>query len=305
MTIDNGIITANSTNFDKNFIGKNNSKTVLTADEYLHNTIKGLVTFSETSSASFKNIDIDYTGTSSNSITLEGTSSLVIENAVINKNIDTTTGTNITFVGNTHFKDNSTLPKSFVLKQKNNVILKLKNIPAYTGTDTGNSKLAAIELENPSYNLVVMEGAEGQDLTQEIVERFEIHNPGYYLAFDSQSKKGVVKLSSIKIEEPTFGGCSIEINGNISFGQNGIGLLGRADTDQEIRVTARDSDGNALNVTSVKQYLGATMISDATETPETEKTIQFKRSELETYGLEIRFMYKQIEYGTMLTVKIQ
>ena len=171
----------------------------------------------------------------------------------------------------------------------------------------GTSKLAAIKVATPSSNLPVIQAIDGQEATKAQIDRFELHNNGYYLDYDETSKKGVVKLSWAQIKEPTVGGCTINITGNISTGDDGICLLGRGDLPQSIKVTTADRDGNALIITSVKQYLGNTVISSAPDStlPQTEKTISFERSKKETYGLEIRFKYNEIEYSEMFTVKIQ
>ena len=184
---------------------------------------------------------------------------------------------------------------------RDGVVLKIKDI------DDETSKLASIVVATPSPNLNVIQSATDDDITQAQVNRFELHNNGYYLAYDSTSKKGIVKLSSIQIIEPTFGGCTINIDGNMSSGDSDsdIYLLVRSNSAQNIKVTVKGPDGKLLKINSVKQYLGKSIVSSSTETLETEKEILFERSYEETYGLEVRFIYNNIEYSEMLTVKVK
>ena len=84
-----------------------------------------------------------------------------------------------------------------------------------------------------------------------------------------------------------------------------IPVVGQSTATNEITVTVTDPNNTALVITSVKQYLGNTLITSASTTQgtETQKIITLQRSENEVYGLEIRFLYNNIEYGEMLTIK--
>ena len=293
-----GTVTAKDTNIDKNYTGSGSSSLVLETINKESNTLKGSVTLEDSASATIRNTSIGVEA-GNNSIIIKNSSSATLENVEITKNIDAQSS--ITFLGNTHFTGDISSASSYVLSLKNNVVLKIGDMLP------GTNKLAAIKVATPSSNLPVIQAIDNQEATKAQIDRFELHNNGYYLDYDETSKKGVVKLSWAQIKEPTVGGCTINITGNISTGDDGICLLGRGDLPQSIKVTAADRDGNALIITSVKQYLGNTVISSAPDStlPQTEKTISFERSKKETYGLEIRFKYNEIEYSEMFTVKIQ
>lgn len=306
-----GTFTASSTDFEKNLVCYRDSSFELTALAADRKSIKGSVTLNDSSSAVFSNVNIgaEVASSTSNSIVLKNSSSAVFENVEVNKNIDAqsttdenkivTAHSNITFAGTTHFTGNVSSASSYVLNLRDGVVLKLKDVPA------GDEKLAAIKVAVPSFNLPVIETAdETQEIIAEQIERYELHNPGYYLAYDSESKKGVIKLSAIQVQEPTFGGCTITLNIDPGLSENGVYVLGKNDSPLDITVKVKDKDNNELNITSVKQYLGMTEISAAAGAAGTEKTISFIRDHYEIYSLEIRFIYNRIEYSTMLTVKI-
>ena len=293
-----GIFTAESTDFNNNV--ECNEKSVFTASALAadRKNIAGTVTLNNESTATFTNINIGTEKTSSSStssstsiptsITQNDTSSAIYNNVEITKNMIAKTGTSVTFVGNTHFSGDINTSSAYTLTLNNGVVLKLKDVAL------GNEKLAAIKASTPSYNLPIIEPVQGQTLSAELLNRYELH-------------KGIVKLSSIQIIEPTLGGCSISLDGNITVGgdgSNGIVNLAKGNDKQEITATVTDPDGNALIIESLKQYLGNTEISSSTGNPAEEKVILFERSRYEVYGLEIRFKYNEIEYGIMLTVKI-
>ena len=235
------------------------------------------------------------------SINLNNTSSAVFENVEITRSLDAKAGSSITFAGSTHFTGDVTSANSSTLNLASDVVLKIKDVEA------GDDKFAAIKAASPSANLTIIQSAvEGQALTEEQIKRYELHNPGYYLAYDDTKAEGIAKLSSIQIIEPTFGGCTINIAGDKTTSSTGIISIGRDTSTGEkpLVITVNDPDENELTVTNVIQYLGKTRIQSAEGSEATERTISFKCSELETYGLEIRFIYNEIEYSTMLTVKI-
>lgn len=298
-----GNIIATDTNFDKNYTGSGNSSLILvtTDSNSESNYIKGSVTLEDSASAIIRNTNIGAEA-GSNSINIKNTSSAILENVEITKNVDAQSS--ITFLGNTHFTGDISSSSSYLLSLKDGVVLKIGDMLP------GTSKLAAIKVvASPSSNLPVIEAIEGQEATLAHIKRFELHNPGYYLDYDAASKKGLVKLSWGQIQEPTFGGCTISFGegSNITSGDDDILILARGDNPQSITVKASDSAGTPLVIKSVKQYLGNSVISSAPDstTEQTEKTISFQRSMKETYGLEIRFIYDGIEYGEMFTVKIQ
>ena len=277
------------------------STTSFTALSTARKNIKGSVTLNNSSTASFTNMNLGADITTATSVTLNNTSSAVFENVEINKNLDAKAGSGITFAGATHFTGDVTSANSSTLNLASGVVLKIKDVEA------GDSKLAAIKAASPSSNLTIIQSAvEGQTLTEAQVNRYELHNPGYYLAFDDTNAKGIAKLSSMQIKEPTFGGCTINIAGDKTTSSTGIISIGRDTSTGEkpLVITVTDPAGNALTVTNVKQYLGRTEIQSSSGSAATERTISFKCSELETYGLEIRFKFNEIEYSTMLTVKI-
>ncbi|MBO4857759.1 MAG: hypothetical protein J5527_04535 [Treponema sp.] len=284
-----GNFTANSCNMEMKLAcwGSSSFSDIGTAAG--NNSITGTVILNNSSSATFKNIAIN------DAVTLKNTSNGVFENVVFAKNVDAQS--TITFAGTTRFATAATN----TLTLRDGVVLKIKDI------DDETSKLASIVVATPSPNLNVIQSATDDDITQAQVNRFELHNNGYYLAYDSTSKKGIVKLSSIQIIEPTFGGCTINIDGNMSSGDSDsdIYLLVRSNSAQNIKVTVKGPDGKLLKINSVKQYLGKSIVSSSTETLETEKEILFERSYEETYGLEVRFIYNNIEYSEMLTVKVK
>ncbi len=297
-----GNFTATRSEIEKNNLTCNGSSTTsFTALATARKNIKGSVTINNSSTASFTNMNLGADITTATSVTLNNTSSAVFENVEINKNLDAKAGSGITFAGATHFTGDVTSANSSTLNLASGVVLKIKDVEA------GDSKLAAIKAASPSSNLTIIQSAvEGQTLTEAQVNRYELHNPGYYLAFDDTNAKGIAKLSSMQIKEPTFGGCTINIAGDKTTSSTGIISIGRDTTTGEkpLVITVTDPAGNALTVTNVKQYLGRTEIQSATGSAATERTISFKCSELETYGLEIRFKFNEIEYSTMLTVKI-
>ncbi len=296
-----GNVIATDTNIDKNYSGSGGSTLVLvTSDNNSEsNYIKGSVTLENTASAIIRNTRIGEEVTQTNSINIKNTSSATLENVEITKGIDAQSS--ITFLGNTHFTGNISSESSSVLSLKDGVVLKIGDM------STGTSKLAAIKVASPSSNLPVIQAIEGQEATSAQIARFELHNPGYYLGYDAATKKGIVKLSWGQIQEPTFGGCTIHITGNITSGDDDIWILARGENPQSITVTAKDSANNPLVIKSVKQYLGNSVISSTPESTveQTQKTLSFERSIKETYGLEITFIYNEIEYSEMFTVKIQ
>lgn len=297
-----GNLTATRSGIEKNKLECNGSSTTsFTALSTARKNIKGSVTLNNSSTASFTNMNLGADITSASSVTLNNTSSAVFENVEINKSLDAKAGSQVTFAGSTHFTGDVTSANSSTLNLASGVILKIKDVEA------GNDKLAAIKAASPSSNLTIIQAAEeGQTLTEAQINRYELHNPGYYLAYDETNSEGIIKLSSMQIKEPTFGGCTINIAGDKTTSSTGIISIGR-DTDtgeKPLVITVTDPAGNALTVTNVTQYLGKKDIQSATGSAATERTISFKCSELETYGLEIRFKFNEIEYSTMLTVKI-
>ena len=297
-----GTITASGSGIERyNLICNGTSTTSFTALSTARKNIKGYITLNNSSSATFTNMNIGLDASSDKSVTLKDTSTAEFENVEINKNVDAQTGTNITFIGTTHFTGTISSPSSSYVNLASGVVLKLKDVAS------GLDKLAAIKVADPSPNRIVIESAvTGQTVSQAQVERFELHNNGYYLDYDSTNAKGIVKLSSMQIKEPTFGGCTITITGDKTTNSLGVISIGR-DTDtgeKDLVITVSDPDENALTVTSVKQYLGTTEIQSAPGSAATTRTISFKCSVLETYTLEIRYKYKEIEYSALLTVKI-
>ncbi len=282
-----GNFTANSCNMEKNLNCWGSSSFSLSATATESKSLKGPVILNNSSTATFKNIAIN------DSITLKNDSSGVFENVELAKNVEAqstkdsnnqvTEHSAITFAGTTKF----TSASDYTLTLRDGVVLKIKDI------ETGTSKLASIKLDSPSPNLTVIRPADTeQEITSENIERFEIHNPGYYLAYNGTAKTGIVKLSSIQIKEPTFGGCTIHLTTDLT------------QPDSPYTITVKDRDNNDLVITSVKQYLGTTEISGVTaDGTNTQKTITLQRYDNEIYGLEIRFLYKNIEYGEMLTIR--
>ena len=286
-----GNFTATSCNMEKNLACWGSSSFSDIGAAAGNNSITGTVILNNSSSATFKNIAIN------DAVTLKNASNGVFENVVLAKNVEAqstkdgntvTEHSTITFAGTTKFATAATN----TLTLRDGVVLKIKDI------DDETSKLASIVVATPSPNLNVIQSATDDDITQAQVNRFELHNNGYYLAYDNTSKKGIVKLSSIQIIEPTFGGCTIHLTGEIP-------VVGQSTATNEITVTVTDPNNTALVITSVKQYLGNTLITSASTTQgtETQKIITLQRSENEVYGLEIRFLYNNIEYGEMLTIK--
>ena len=310
LTNKGGNVIATDTNIERNYSGSGNSSLILiTSDNNPEsNYINGSVTLDDSSSAIIRNTKIGegLSQSTNNSISIKSTSSAILANVEITKNIDAQSS--ITFLGNTHFTGSISSTSSYVLSLKQGVVLNIGDM------DTGTSKLAAIKVATASSsipitpNLPVIQAIDGQEATQAQINRFELHNPGYYLGYDAATKKGIAKLSWGQIQEPTFGGCTISFGegSNITSGDDDILILARGDNPQSITVKASDSAGTPLVIKCVKQYLGKTVISSTPESTTLKaQTISFQRSIKETYGLEITFIYNEIEYSEMFTVKIQ
>ena len=280
-----GNFTATSCNMEKNLACWGSSSFSDIGAAAGNNSITSTVILNNSSSATFKNIAIN------DAVTLKNASNGVFENVVFAKNVEAqstkdgntvTEHSTITFAGTTRFATAATN----TLTLREGVVLKIKEL------DNETSKLASIVVATPSPSLTVIQSATDDDITLAQVNRFEIHNPGYYLAYDSTSKKGIVKLSSIQVIEPTFGGCTIHLTTDLT------------QPNAPYTITVTDKNDSPLVITSVKQYLGNTWISSVTaEGTETQKTITLQRYANEVYGLEIRFLYNNIEYGEMLTIK--
>lgn len=292
-----GNFTATNCNLNSSLTLSKDSTFTFTGNSTTKNDIKALITISGNSTATIENAKIGTGITSGNdSIFLSdlaaNSSSLTLKNSEITKNLNASANQisgNIIFKGNTHFTGDVTSFTGYKLQLGNNAHFYVDNITATTNEDS--SKYAAIELVNPVPNQAVVVPWSGTTFSQAQFNRFELHNPGYYLYYDSVDKQGKVKLSSVRIIEPELDGCILEIEGITE--NNGTYTL--SDPNHTITVTAKDKENNNLQIEKIRQIIGGHEVESSNE-----NIITFDCSVAGTYILSIRFIYN----NTTLDVNI-
>lgn len=99
---------------------------------------------------------------------------------------------NFTIDGNTTFQNS-------LIYLKNQAKIYTQNISV--NSQNSSEIISKIKCENPVENETIIEN-KNDNLSEGIIKRFILQNPGYYLSFDEDNKKGIVKSSHISITLP-------------------------------------------------------------------------------------------------------
>ena len=99
---------------------------------------------------------------------------------------------------------------------ENNYILLAENSKLYlediaAALQNQNPVIAKIKCEDPEEGRIIIESNNEAELSAGIISRFRLQNPGYYLAYDAVTKKGIIKGSRLSICLPRIGGCTTQI----------------------------------------------------------------------------------------------
>ena len=169
------------------------------------------------------------------------------------------------FAGNTSLQD-----KTILLK--NNSKLYLEDISV--NQNNQNSIIAKVKSDQPEENKVIVLSNNEAELSEGIINRLRLQNPGYYLAYDSATKKGIIKGSRLSIRLPRIGQCIAEItalsenNTLISSNNGGFTISPDYFEDNEeivfkaeIETPEFDSNDNRIHISpsqiEMKLYIGA------------------------------------------------
>ncbi len=101
-------------------------------------------------------------------------------------------------------------------KLENNYIFLSENSKLYlvditADTQNQNPVIAKIKCANPEEGKSIIESNNQSELSAGIINRFKLQNPGYYLAYDTVTKKGLIQGSRLSIRLPKIGGCTCQI----------------------------------------------------------------------------------------------
>lgn len=267
------------------------------------NYIKNRISIADNSSVHIEDATIGELVTTTQSIVFQDTntnnSSLYLKNSDITKNIKADSnqvyGT-ITFAGDTHFTGNNSSKDSFEIQLGENAKFYVDNITPTTDDDT--NVFAAIEASYVTPNMEIIIPKSGTEFSEEQLKRFELRNPGYYL--DYNSSKGIAKLSSVTIIEPVFDGCTITVSGSISIGDSKTGLIAQSTTPANLTAQVKDKDNNDLEITEIKQYFGKRLLEQSST-----NNIDFDCSKIGTYTLVIKYIYKELEFDSTITINVK
>ena len=83
-----------------------------------------------------------------------------------------------------------------------------------------NPIIANIKSAAPVKNKVLVKGYNNQIISEDVISRFRLKNPGYYLDYDESLHQGFINASSVTIKLPKIDVCTVHINGANS--QNNI-----------------------------------------------------------------------------------
>ena len=114
----------------------------------------------------------------------------------------------------------NTILENGIIFLNDNTKLYLEDITA--ANQTQNPLIAKIKCDTPEENKILIESNNEAKLSAGIINRFRLQNPGYYLYFDNNTKKGIIKGSRLSIRLPKIGKCNARI---ITFSENDLLVL--------------------------------------------------------------------------------
>ena len=165
----------------------------------------------------------------------------------------------------------------YTILLKDNTKLYLQNITV--NSQNQNNVIARIKSDNPEENKVLIESNDEAELSQGVINRLRLQNPGYYLAYDAAGKKGIIKGSQLSIRLPRIGQCSATIealsenNTLVSKSEDGY-IISREYFENnnelifrvEIETPELDSENNKILIPQtqigLKLYIGAVPIPE-------------------------------------------
>ncbi|MBO4857755.1 MAG: hypothetical protein J5527_04515 [Treponema sp.] len=171
---------------------------------------------------------------------------------------------------------NTTLTDKTILL-KDNTKLYVQNITV--NSQNQNNVIARIKSDNPEENKVLIESNDEAELSQGVINRLRLQNPGYYLAYDDAGKKGIIKSSRLSIRLPRIGQCIARIEAlsedNTLISKTGDGYIisreyfvnnNEVIFRAEIETPDFDSENNKILIPQsqigLKLYIGAVPIPE-------------------------------------------
>ena len=164
-------------------------------------------------------------------------------------------------------------------KLENNYILLTENSKLYLENITSdpqnlNPVIAKIKCVNPEEGKSIIESNNEAELSAGIISRFRLQNPGYYLAYDTVTKKGVIKGSRLSIRLPKIGVCTSQITADtendslVQSNTNNFTIASNYFNDNDeiifsahVETPDYDSENNKIMISSseivMKLYAGA------------------------------------------------
>ena len=218
------------------------------------------------------------TGASTSANTQEAASFVIGRNSTVcfsdiplsNINIIAENSGKLIFDGNTTLTD-----KAILLKDNSKLYVQNITVTA----QNQNTVIAKLKSENPEENKILVESNNEAELSQGVINRLRLQNPGYYLSYDDVSKKGIIKGSRLSIRLPRIGKCVAKIqalsenNTLVSPVEDGY-VISREYFDEneelvfkaEIETPEFDSENNKILIPQsqirLKLFIGAVPIPD-------------------------------------------
>lgn len=227
---------------------------------------------------------------------------------------------------------NVTANANFVLDgecQLTNGLIKLEemaqiNLRNITASTQNNSLIAKIKSLKPKENVPVIKSESSVIISEGVINRFRLQNPGFYLTYDELSHFGIIKTSYISINLPKLGQCDVILNvlteneETVNY-ENGILVLPSSYfqennsiifSSQVLTPEKDDNDNNVyLSATQINMKLfmdsNTILIGEQSEnTPDCTLTINKSNIFDGTYILVIYYEYEGIMYDSQLLIKV-
>ena len=138
------------------------------------------------------------------------------ENTLILSDIEIEAGNiNVENDGNLILQGEPKLRNGLIILEENAILL-LDDINS-PNNSTGSSSsqnpiIANIKSTAPVKDKVLLKGYENQIISENLLSRFHLKNPGYYLDYDESLHQGFINASSVTIQLPKIDVCTVHIN---------------------------------------------------------------------------------------------
>ena len=142
------------------------------------------------------------------------------ENTLILSDIQMANGNiNVHDNGNLILQGEPQLTDGLILLSENAVVL-LDDISCSNNTTSQTPIIANLKSSVPAKDKVILQGYENQIISEDVLSRFRLKNPGYYLDYNETLHQGFINASSVTIQLPQIDVCTVRVNGAAS--QNNI-----------------------------------------------------------------------------------